>query len=276
MEMDAKEKAMNYFDGLQFFYHGITRKNTRIQRNYPRFHGIQYLLSGEIFLRLNHGPSLRVTGGHAWLTYPEGYFEYGSIDGKPYDNLFLCFEGPRVQRFIESGLFVKNPEKPLIQINNTEKFFKTMMDAINSLDAPNAGSSRPVLLTEDLLLQLHEQNIPSQQIPRHQVDFFEKLTAAICLTPEKRWDFDLEARNGNMSPLHFRKLFKQYISMPPQQFVIMSRLQRAAALLLTTDEQVSEIGSQVGIENEFYFSRLFRKKYGVSPADYRRTVYKKQ
>lgn len=266
---------MNYFDGLQFSFHGLTRGNTRIQRNYPRFYGIQYLLSGEIFLRLNHEKMFQVTSGHVFLTYPEAYFEYGAIDGRPYNNLFLCFRGPRVKDYIESGLFPVNEEKPLIKINNTEKFFKTMMEAINTLDSPFSGDNSGVLLTEDLLLQLHEQNIPSLRIPPHQVHFFEELTAAIRLNPERHWDFDREAQKGNISPFHFRKLFKQYIFMPPQQFLIMCRLQHAASLLTATTDKISEIASQTGIDNEFYFSRLFKKKYKLSPSEYRQAFYRK-
>jgi len=44
----------------------------------------------------------------------------------------------------------------------------------------------------------------------------------------------------------------------------------AAMLLRTTDMSVSEIINEAGYENESYFRRLFRKKYGVNPLTYRK------
>ena len=46
-------------------------------------------------------------------------------------------------------------------------------------------------------------------------------------------------------------------------------MEKGARLLLETTEQVNSVAKLSGIENEFYFSRLFKKKYAVSPLQYR-------
>ena len=49
-----------------------------------------------------------------------------------------------------------------------------------------------------------------------------------------------------------------------------ARMRRAAELLLETNDSMREIADAIGLKNEFYFSRLFRAKYHLPPATYRR------
>ena len=47
------------------------------------------------------------------------------------------------------------------------------------------------------------------------------------------------------------------------------RLSHAVQLLETTDRPIAEVGETVGLEDPAYFSRLFRRQYGLSPIRYR-------
>ena len=47
-------------------------------------------------------------------------------------------------------------------------------------------------------------------------------------------------------------------------------MRKAAELLLNTNASVAEIALAVGLENEFYFSRLFKKRFSLPPSGYRR------
>ena len=53
-------------------------------------------------------------------------------------------------------------------------------------------------------------------------------------------------------------------------FVINRRLEEATYLLGDHMLRIKEIARRVGYEDEFHFSRLFKKKYGVSPKFYRK------
>ena len=45
---------------------------------------------------------------------------------------------------------------------------------------------------------------------------------------------------------------------------------RAKLLLQTTQEPIASVGREVGYDDQLYFSRVFRKRTGVSPSDFRR------
>lgn len=69
---------------------------------------------------------------------------------------------------------------------------------------------------------------------------------------------------------HFMKYFKQYMGMPFTQYLNEFRLEKAAGMLLTTNEPVTAVAQRCGFDNLSYFNRLFRKKYGQTPGEYRK------
>ena len=88
--------------------------------------------------------------------------------------------------------------------------------------------------------------------------------------PHLDWNFSAEARRNGVTLTHFRRLFKELTKLSPTHYVIQCRLVRAANLLITTDLLLVEIAVECGFENQFYFSKLFKRHYFISPREYRR------
>ena len=59
------------------------------------------------------------------------------------------------------------------------------------------------------------------------------------------------------------------------KYILSTRIRNAQILLETTDYNISNIASMVGYENAFYFSRLFKREKGLSPAAYRK-IFREQ
>lgn len=78
------------------------------------------------------------------------------------------------------------------------------------------------------------------------------------------------AEKAGCSPSTVTRLFQKTICTPPMHWVNERRMEKATELLRTTTLRVGEIGVQVGIEDPYHFSKLFRKFYGISARKYRR------
>ena len=63
---------------------------------------------------------------------------------------------------------------------------------------------------------------------------------------------------------------KAVLGYTPHEYVRLQRMKKAAELLLSTELNVSEICYQVGINDPFYFSRLFKQVYKKSPSQFRK------
>jgi AraC-like DNA-binding protein len=72
-----------------------------------------------------------------------------------------------------------------------------------------------------------------------------------------------------MSPYHFLHTFRRVTGITPHQFVLRTRLHRAAKQLRQSDEQVAVIALDAGFNDLATFNRRFRRLMGVTPSVYR-------
>lgn len=79
------------------------------------------------------------------------------------------------------------------------------------------------------------------------------------------------AKTMNVSPGHLSKLFRQDTGVTLTEYVNKKKIMYGAYLLKTTNEKITTIATMCGIKDNNYFSRLFKKYIGMSPAEYRGT-----
>jgi len=84
-----------------------------------------------------------------------------------------------------------------------------------------------------------------------------------------RLDVDDLASAAGLSCAHFSREFRRAFGESPHAYLLTRRLERAAALLRTTDRPVAEICFAVGLRSVGSFTSSFARAYGVPPTGYR-------
>jgi AraC-like DNA-binding protein len=82
-------------------------------------------------------------------------------------------------------------------------------------------------------------------------------------------DLESAARRAGLSPYHFLRLFANIVGVTPHQYLLRSRLRRAARALAEDDRPVSDIALDVGFADLSNFVRTFHRAAGVSPRGFR-------
>lgn len=77
------------------------------------------------------------------------------------------------------------------------------------------------------------------------------------------------ARVAGLSRAHFSRQFRAAFGESPHRYLLSRRLERAAALLCTTDRSVADICMLVGLQSVGSFTSSFTRTYGRSPTSYR-------
>ena len=63
--------------------------------------------------------------------------------------------------------------------------------------------------------------------------------------------------------------FRKEANMPPAEFLMQLRMDKAESLLRETTFSITEIANMIGYTDALAFSKMFRKRHGVSPRQYR-------
>jgi AraC-like DNA-binding protein len=80
---------------------------------------------------------------------------------------------------------------------------------------------------------------------------------------------DISTQIG-ISTSRFIEIFKTYTSMTPYQYYMHIKIHMAENLLERNNLSIAEVAHHMGFEDEFYFSRLFKNKTGVSPSKWKK------
>lgn len=85
------------------------------------------------------------------------------------------------------------------------------------------------------------------------------------------------AQIAGLSVSHYSRLFKRYAGYSPIDYLTHLRMDRAKELLVLSDYKLKGIAKSVGYNDEFYFSRMFKKVVGMSPSEFaKKNRYKHQ
>lgn len=80
------------------------------------------------------------------------------------------------------------------------------------------------------------------------------------------------AKISGYSERQFLRLFKSVFSTTPSAYIVNLRMKKAELLLKTEKSSIGEIAWSCGYDDHNYFSRVFKKRFGVSPSVYRSTA----
>jgi len=89
---------------------------------------------------------------------------------------------------------------------------------------------------------------------------------------EEPIDLSRAAREAGLSPFHFLRLFAQVLGVTPHQYLVRSRLRRAARLLADDQRPITDVAFDVGFGDLSNFVRTFHRAAGVSPRRFRKAA----
>ncbi len=146
---------------------------------------------------------------------------------------------------------------------------KAAMLAAHACEKGTGASSRDFAMNflEAALLRIREASADKAKPSREA--WLEKALSAIAAKLPDSVPVPELAKIAGMSESGFAHRFKAATGATPLQYSLQLRLERAESLLLRTPMTVKEAASETGFEDPFYFSRLFKKRNGASPASWR-------
>jgi AraC-like DNA-binding protein len=167
-----------------------------------------------------------------------------------------------------SGFF--NKKEPIINIGFNEHLINLFQTAIQLAQYQKTGFQQ--VISSIALHMLGLIHYTHKNFSFEDDIVVENINKARLMMRES-FDKDLSpeaiASSLNMSYSWFRKVFKRYTGLSPNQYKMQVKFQKAKELLNSSNMQIKEIGAFLNFESESYFITFFKNKAGVTPSHYR-------
>lgn len=162
----------------------------------------------------------------------------------------------RFSRYDKERLFIQIQHllhnKGIAQMKSTIESLKTMIDWIKFLKV--------------CCLKCKEYNQSLQSV--------EKAKKYILTNYNKQITLEEVASSVNLSPNYFSHLFRKALGETFIEFLTRVRMEKAVDLLAENKYSLKEINFKIGYNDPNYFSRVFKRHYGVSPRNYQQKFFK--
>jgi len=260
-----------YFTHIGFF---PTAKNHFVERySGSKNYILIYCVKGIGWYKTS-GHKEIIRAGDFFLLPPNIYHNYGSDRNDAWSIYFLHFNG-----LLAAPFFDRLGKKNKTQISfykERNKMFDHMYRIIDT------GYSRHNLEHVNLnlwqLLNTFMYDKYFEDLSTHYITEPAIHNAAVKTTInymqnhlDKKISLNELSQVANLSISRFSNVFKEATGYSPNDYFLRLKIQKACQYLDLTNKRVKAISYLIGIEDQYYFSRLFKKIMGKSPVEYRKS-----
>ncbi|MBJ6360970.1 AraC family transcriptional regulator [Paenibacillus sp. GCM10012307] len=233
---------------------------------------VHFIHQGKGTVRI--GDSVSELGpGQAFLIYPQVVTYYEADRDNPWTYSWIGFDGSEVQRLLERTRL--RPEQPVFPMD------LQVMPSLVERMTESLGYEGTLDLRLSILLQHFWAALIDEfpASPDNRRTDFKKQDGYIHQGLEflhahysEQISISQLASYMGLDRKYLSVIFKEAVGLPPQQYLLHYRMERASKLLRSSSYSVSEVAGSVGYRDALLFSRMFKKVVGLSPKQYREQV----
>lgn len=229
-----------------------------------------FVISGKGYLKQGDAKLVSLSQGDMFVLFPRDRHYYYADTNDPWEIMWVAFNGTLCKSLLGSlGLNQKNYILSNALTHSIQRTLHTLINSLGDTDDTNRlCATGQLYILFAYIKQITEANLKRS----------EELKQDPCVWKAIRFieqnyylDLDVEmlCKHVNYSRSYLSRIFKSEMNMTIPEYTNMIRIQNAKTLLVESDMPMREISTSVGINDSFYFSKLFKKLTGQTPRDYR-------
>ncbi len=235
------------------------------RRGQTPFTVLQHTISGTGRLRYENR-SYRVNAGETLLVLVPHNHRYWLEKGERWEYFWISMNGEEALRIHRLILAAAGPVLKLQQAT-IDHLADCSLRLVKSAETPASASA----VAYEAAMALYDDVFGSHAFAADR-SAMQIVIDHIHANLDKPLPVGELARVSGLSRAHFSRVFAESEGIPPAEFVLQQRMQRAAKLLAKAAFiPVKEVAIMSGFDDANYFSKVFRRIYGINPTEFRTT-----
>jgi AraC-like DNA-binding protein len=255
-----------YLTAIGFYPHASGHDRERSAGS-PEFI-LLYCIDGEGTIALND--RIYILKSNTFFIIPKNTaHRYYSSARNPWTIYWLHFSGTNSRRIYERSLVEGEHQVHAIpfedyRIHQFDQIYSSLEHSFSSREMEIMNFRLLDFVTSLIYYKERNPAVYSQDAISNSIAFMkDNLNKKLSVN-----DF---ADQQKISLSHYLRIFKHKTGISPNAYFNQLKIQYSCQYLYFTDKSIKEICLKLGIDDQYYFSRLFSKLIGMSPSEYRKT-----
>ncbi|WP_163411500.1 AraC family transcriptional regulator [Flavobacterium ajazii] len=234
---------------------------------------VVYISSGCGLFESASAGTVKIEAGSILFLFPYEWHRFKPVEGTGWEEYWIGFNGKLARRLLKKSFLSK--ENPILNVGFQEQIQSLYIEIIEQIKNEFTGYqpqvSGALLHLIGTIYSLNKQK--SIRLNSKDNDLMKEAVQKIRNHIYSSVSITELSSEMNMGYSSFRKSFKQYTGLAPNQYLLQLKIDKAKLMLSTTKKTVKEITFELGFESASYFSKIFKTKTGVSPERFRKSTY---
>jgi AraC-like DNA-binding protein len=225
-------------------------------------HLILYTVGGSATLKIRHQPECALTAGDIFIAPTPSEYTYQT--SRHWDILWIHLNaGSKWDKLVGSTPHVRRAAWG-------EDIRREMETYLRETVRRRADSGRALHSYADLIVLYLQRELSEDAQDQHNIRCaMEQVWSEVQHRIHYKWSIDELAQLAHMSRASFQRSVKQQTGVSPIRMVHTLKMEHAGAMLLYTDYSLEAIAQAVGYEDQFSFSKAFKRYSGMSPGQFK-------
>lgn len=256
-----------YLNDLNMYYCGkhIKTPNHSYGPEVREHFLIIYIKEGSGTL-LSGKEKIKLLAGSIFVMFPNEKIHYICDKDSLWTISWVGVFGDLIYEFLAKvGL---TPECPVLKVKNG-KIIEGIFESIYNLSFSKQQSD--MIKAISLLYDFFSCLISENEIKTDR-NYLDEIMNIIQYNYDKNISITDLAKSVFMSPGYLSRAFKEEVGITLKEYILQKKIERAKELLLHKSTSVKIVSNSLGFKDSLYFSRIFKKKTGLSPLEFKKSA----
>jgi AraC-like DNA-binding protein len=228
---------------------------------------VLYIIAGEGIFESKPTGRVPIHAGNAIFLFPGIWHRYTTVKEVGWDEYYVAFQGDDAGRLWERQFI--DPEQAVLETGMDDTILHSFTTLLDRIRSERVGFQQ-LIATDTLAIMAGVMAAARhQRTSSHIIELVRRMKMELEKQSEGVPVIEDLASELNVSVSHLHHVFKEHTGLSPYQYHLQLKIQRAKEMLHDSGLPVKHIARILGFQDVYHFSKIFKKKAGVSPLQWR-------